>query len=528
MSCPEQVRRTRQCISGLCFAFEGSSASLAGHGHENEDNDKASALHGQARLSRLRFQSRSCNGTWTSPFCSARRAVKARAGPTDATPKQRGKQPSAQGPHQAFRAARRTPRASGRRPSAGHERTRSGSLVREGKSRSKSKLLPTDDRSAPTRRRFSRRINVIKTDRGSGSKVRSSGPSSRSSIESVEQDFAAFYCRYRADVLRFCRRIVRDDHTAEDMTQETFVRALRRFGALDSRRGAWPWLSTIARNTCIDRLRTRANGELPDDPLSPTESSSPDATWEEVRRRYELDRTCGELSAALQSVSPRERRILILKTVRNLSWAQIAQLEGTTQDSVRNLAFRARKVLRPLLAEARRELNLPVFLPLWLRLKARAGRARAWAAGRVPIAPRGWGVALADPLGAILIGCLAVGAAWATPVQALAAVQSRAAVANSSQALGLNADDLAAQGATPSQSQIDDGQARRMSMPGLRASVDTGPTHEGSVGPSEGQIVVELIVPGTNTVVFRSEPWFNCDTPGADLLPQQGPIRSVC
>jgi hypothetical protein len=275
-------------------------------------------------------------------------------------------------------------------------------------------------------------------------------------------------------------------------------------------------------------LRNRGIGELPDDPLTPTEFLGPDATWDEVRRRYELDRVSVDLSAALQSVSPRERRILILKTVRNLTWAQIAQLEGTTQDTVRNLAFRARKALRPLLAEARRELNLPSFLPLWLRLKARAGRAKAWAAGRVPIGSRGWGFVLSEPLGAILIGCLAVGAAWASPIQAVAAAQSPAAIANSSPAPGLDASRLETHDATPFQSQVRDRQDTSMSIPGVRTSVDMAPTRDRSVGPSAGVIVIEVILPGTNTVVFRNEPWFRCDTPGADLLPQEGPIRSVC
>jgi RNA polymerase sigma factor (sigma-70 family) len=69
---------------------------------------------------------------------------------------------------------------------------------------------------------------------------------------------AAFIRRYQARVYGLVITIVRDPGTAEDVAQETFVRAWRNAGTYDPRRGrVATWLLTIARNAAIDAMRVR-------------------------------------------------------------------------------------------------------------------------------------------------------------------------------------------------------------------------------------------------------------------------------
>jgi RNA polymerase sigma factor (sigma-70 family) len=69
---------------------------------------------------------------------------------------------------------------------------------------------------------------------------------------------AAFVRRYQARVYGLVITIVRDPGTAEDVAQETFVRAWRNAGTYDPRRGrVATWLLTIARNAAIDAMRVR-------------------------------------------------------------------------------------------------------------------------------------------------------------------------------------------------------------------------------------------------------------------------------
>jgi RNA polymerase sigma-70 factor, ECF subfamily len=343
--------------------------------------------------------------------------------------------------------------------------------------------------------------------------------------------FDALYSRYRNDVFRLCAKWVRDRHRAEDLTQETFLRALRSFDTIDPSRGAWPWLATIARNLCIDELRSPVDRPTDADPLStPREQAvSEDATWDQVLSRYKRDRLGGQLAEALRSLTPRQRRIVLMKTLENMTWAQIARREGSTQDTVRNLAFRARRVLRPLLAEARRELQSLGLLPVWLRVKGSFGRARDRVARRSAIRRPDLGLMLGEQFGAVLIGCIALTMTLAFPFGPSSHTEARSPerhLAAPGGARGVTpAPDAGGQGGDVP---VGPGTGKIISAPGLDASIRTTPKNKHSVGPSSGMLVVEVMLPGTRRVLVRNEMHYRCGGQGADVIPQQGPVRAVC
>jgi RNA polymerase sigma-70 factor (ECF subfamily) len=126
-------------------------------------------------------------------------------------------------------------------------------------------------------------------------------------------------------------------HDAEDVTQEVFVRALRHLGRWDSARPLKPWLFTIAANRCRTLLANRArkgtvttyDNDVPAneaDPLSASELAE-------------------ELQTALELLREEYRLCFVLFHQQELSCAQIGEVLGCPQGTVKTWLHRARREL---------------------------------------------------------------------------------------------------------------------------------------------------------------------------------------
>ncbi len=139
------------------------------------------------------------------------------------------------------------------------------------------------------------------------------------------------FARYREPVFRFLRRFVRDGQAAEDLTQETFLRALRASYSANGQERAW--IFQIARNLGRDHLRTRhrtpATAEL-GDPAGGRGDPS----------------LALELESALATLSDDDREVFLLREVAGLGYGEIASASGLTPDAVRSRLHRARIALR--------------------------------------------------------------------------------------------------------------------------------------------------------------------------------------
>jgi RNA polymerase sigma-70 factor, ECF subfamily len=196
-------------------------------------------------------------------------------------------------------------------------------------------------------------------------------------------DEAAFGELYRlllGDIRDFCARRISDPFRAEDLAQETFLKAYESIGSFRSGAPFWPWLSTIARHLCIDELRQRgrAKEDTSADPSeAPTRDAPSDVTANEALAQHTGEHVRALLTSALKRVSDRDRRMLWFRAVEEQSWEQIAQADGTTVHSVRNSAWRARNRLRLILGDTLRDLRSRVALPVaflldrWRRLRNR-------------------------------------------------------------------------------------------------------------------------------------------------------------
>jgi len=145
--------------------------------------------------------------------------------------------------------------------------------------------------------------------------------------EQVDQLFV----RHRDPVFRFLRRFVRDRGAAEDLTQETFLRALGASYTANGQERAWVF--QVARNLARDHLRAHARAPLTAE-LNEHAGSSSDASL------------ALELDSALATLADDDREVFLLKEIGGLAYSEIAVACGLTPDAVRSRLHRARLALR--------------------------------------------------------------------------------------------------------------------------------------------------------------------------------------
>ena len=154
-------------------------------------------------------------------------------------------------------------------------------------------------------------------------------------------DFAAVYDRHRGRVYAQCLRRLRSPADADDATQVTFLRAFTAMNRGSGPRRLGPWLSTIARNECCDRLSS-SNQAVPMDmselPLA-DDGPAPDAG-------VLAEAEGAEVRAAMEQLPFAQRSVLHLREVDELSYAEVAERLAMPVTAVETLLFRARTNLR--------------------------------------------------------------------------------------------------------------------------------------------------------------------------------------
>jgi RNA polymerase sigma-70 factor, ECF subfamily len=179
---------------------------------------------------------------------------------------------------------------------------------------------------------------------------------------SISEDFASRTGRFRAELLAHCYRMVGSAEEAEDLVQETYLRAWRSFGGFEGRSSVRTWLYRIATNVCLTAIERRGRRPLPSglgdpaqDPQTPL-AASPEVPWLQPfpdallaaagddPAAVAVSRAGIRLAfvAALQHLSARQRAILILRDVLEWPAAQVADLLGATTTAVNSGLRRAR------------------------------------------------------------------------------------------------------------------------------------------------------------------------------------------
>lgn len=160
--------------------------------------------------------------------------------------------------------------------------------------------------------------------------------------------------RYERPVFSIILRMVRDRALAEDLAQETFVKAFRSLASYDRRRKLSSWLFTIAHNTTIDHLRRKRLATVPleveGDEMSPVDRAAAPAAEgpERVALRADLLRA---FEAALTELRPDHAEVLVLRFQEGMAYDEIAEIMGLPLGTVKTHLHRARKALAARLQE---------------------------------------------------------------------------------------------------------------------------------------------------------------------------------
>ena len=137
---------------------------------------------------------------------------------------------------------------------------------------------------------------------------------------------------------------------AEDVFQQTWMRAAERIRRYDASRPFGPWLLTVGRNLALDHLRRYRPESLDEGREPPAPAEGPGAAEDPLARVAARERR-ERLGAALDDLAPRDREVLSLRFEEDLSLKQIAALVAAPLPTVKARLYRAMARLRARLLE---------------------------------------------------------------------------------------------------------------------------------------------------------------------------------
>ena len=161
------------------------------------------------------------------------------------------------------------------------------------------------------------------------------------------EELRAVVDAHAAAVYHVAVSIVHDAALAEDVVQETMIKAWRHAPVDESGRIPRQWLLRVARNTAISLLRTRREDLHGPDTLP--ESSVGFETIRTVEGRAALD----DLWVAMSALDEDARALIVMREVDDLSYEEIADAVGLSLSAVKTRLFRARRALKDSLKEWR-------------------------------------------------------------------------------------------------------------------------------------------------------------------------------
>jgi RNA polymerase sigma-70 factor (ECF subfamily) len=167
--------------------------------------------------------------------------------------------------------------------------------------------------------------------------------------------------RYERPVFSLILRMVRDRQLAEDLSQETFIKALNAIGSYRPEFKFSSWIFKIANNAAIDHLRRREVDTLSlDGAPNATSQEDIEATALQVGDKGETplaELEARELGTAIEraigQLRPEYRSCILLRHVEGLAYEEIAQLLDLPLGTVKTYIHRARHELRGMLAGLR-------------------------------------------------------------------------------------------------------------------------------------------------------------------------------
>jgi len=158
------------------------------------------------------------------------------------------------------------------------------------------------------------------------------------SLEGDRKAFEALLIRYEKPVYNAAYRMLNDREDARDVAQTVFLKAYEKLGDFDPRHKFFSWIYRIALNESVNCLNRRSRSEeLHIDPVS--QASGPEDKMEqELNQRH--------LQAAMMTIKPDYRSVIVLKHFLDCNYAEIGQILDIPEGKVKSRLYSGRQLLK--------------------------------------------------------------------------------------------------------------------------------------------------------------------------------------
>lgn len=154
------------------------------------------------------------------------------------------------------------------------------------------------------------------------------------------EQFGILYDKYVKRIYEFICFRTSHKETAEDLTSKTFMKALEGIKSFNADKGSFSsWLYTIARNSVIDHYRVSKN-------VSDLSQAFDLASSDDLESDQDIKNKLEEVKAYLEKLKPEQREIIMMRVWEGLSYKEIAEIIGKSEDNCKVIFSRAINLLR--------------------------------------------------------------------------------------------------------------------------------------------------------------------------------------
>lgn len=161
-----------------------------------------------------------------------------------------------------------------------------------------------------------------------------------------QQAFGELYEQYLTPVYRYIYLRVKHASTAEDLTQQVFLKVFASLERYQEQGKPLAYFFTVARNSIADHWRKK-KPIIPETPVE--ESYDLEAKDEQIEERLDRDNAIEHIKTHIQTLPPAHQDILILRFIEERTTKEIAQITGKNEAAIRQTQSRALKKLRSLI-----------------------------------------------------------------------------------------------------------------------------------------------------------------------------------
>lgn len=154
----------------------------------------------------------------------------------------------------------------------------------------------------------------------------------------MDKSFESVYMEYYTPVYRYILSMCRDSYTAEEITQETFFKALKNIEKYDPEQRMLTWLCAIAKNTYLSKVKKAGRSEELSEAYADTE--------EDILDRIIDSEASLEILKLLHELPEPYKEVFTLRTLGSLSFRKIGELFGKTESWARVTYYRSKTMIK--------------------------------------------------------------------------------------------------------------------------------------------------------------------------------------